>query len=513
MKKEILINSSEYETRIAILEDDKLVELYTERPQAERLVGNIYKGIIKTVLPGMQAAFIDIGMEKAAFLHASDIGDLSTHEHRYESEFVDDDPSTDIVRKSRRAGIETVLKEKQDVLIQVIKEPISTKGPRVTTEISIPGRYLVMIPDDDHVRVSKKISSWNEKRRLKKTVYPLRPEGFGLIVRTEGEGKSESDFKADIKRLQKLWAMLKRQVETVKSPVLIHKEEEMTTSILRDIFTDDVERLLVDSRTDYRRIMSYARQVMPHLKSRIEMYKGDTPIFDLYKLELEIERMLDRKVWIKKGSYLIIDQTEAMVTIDINTGRFVGKGDQESTILKTNLEAAREIARQIRLRDIGGLIVCDFIDMNRFENKRHLNDEFRRAFNTDRAKRSILPVNEFGLIQMTRERIRPSFMYRFSEPCPNCRGIGRIISRETAATQIERWFNRAKVDGKFKRYNLIVNPMMADSLVEDGVNRINKIMKMHRFKINLVRDTTIPIQEFKIYDANDNSDLSDTYKS
>jgi ribonuclease G len=513
MKKEILINSSEYETRIAILEDDKLVELYTERPQAERLVGNIYKGKIKTVLPGMQAAFIDIGMEKAAFLHASDIGDVSTHEHRFESEFVDDDPSTDIVRKSRRAGIETVLKEGQDVLIQVIKEPISTKGPRVTTEISIPGRYLVMIPDDDHVRVSKKISSWNEKRRLKKIVYPLRPEGFGLIVRTEGEGKEENDFRADIKRLKKLWGLLKRQVETAKSPVLIHKEEEMTTSILRDIFTDDVERLLVDSRSDYKRIMSYARQVMPHLKNRIEIYKGDTPLFDLYKLEPEIERMLDRKVWIRKGSYLIIDQTEAMVTIDINTGRFVGKGDQESTILKTNLEAAREIARQIRLRDIGGLIVCDFIDMNRFENKRHLNDEFKRAFSTDRAKRSILPVNEFGLIQMTRERIRPSFMYRFSEPCPNCRGIGRIISRETAATQIERWFNRAKVDGRFKKYNLIVNPLMADSLVENGVNRINKLMKMHRFKINLVRDTTIPIQEFKVYDAADNSDLTDTYKS
>jgi ribonuclease G len=513
MKKEILVNSSEYETRIAILEDDKLVELYTERPQAERLVGNIYKGKIKTVLPGMQAAFIDIGMEKAAFLHASDIGDISSHEHRFETESVDDEPSTEIVRKSRRAGIETVLKEKQDVLVQVIKEPISTKGPRVTTEISIPGRYLVMIPDDDHVRVSKKISSWNEKRRLKKVVYPLRPEGFGLIVRTEGEGKEESDFRSDIKRLQKLWTRLHKREETLDSPILIHKEEEITTSILRDIFTDDVERLLVDNRSEYRTIMAYVRQVMPHLKERIEIYKGDTPLFDLYKLEAEIERMLDRKVWIKKGSYLIIDQTEAMVTIDINTGRFVGKGDQESTILKTNLEAAREVARQIRLRDIGGLIVCDFIDMNRYENRRHLNDEYKKAFSRDRAKRSILPVNEFGLIQMTRERIRPSFMYRFSEPCPNCRGIGRIISRETAATQIERWFNRAKVDGRFKKYNLVVNPMMADSLVENGTNRINKVMKLHRFKINLVRDTTIPIQEFKVYDAVDNTELTDTYKS
>ena len=241
MKKEILVNCSEYETRIAIMEDDKLVELYLERPQSERLVGNIYKGKIKTVLPGMQAAFIDIGYEKAAFLHASDIGSLSRHETRFEPEYVDEEPPAEVVRKSRRAGIETVLKEGQDVLIQVIKEPISTKGPRVTTEVSIPGRYLVLVPDDDHVRVSKKIPSWNEKRRLKKIVYPLRPDGFGLIVRTEAEGKTEADFRSDIKRLVKLWGRLKKSWETLEAPAAIHKEEEMITSIIRDIFTDDVD--------------------------------------------------------------------------------------------------------------------------------------------------------------------------------------------------------------------------------------------------------------------------------
>jgi ribonuclease G len=461
----------------------------------------------------MQAAFIDIGYEKAAFLHASDIGDVSSHEHRFEPEFIDDEPHAEIIRKSRRAGIETVLKEGQDVLVQVIKEPISTKGPRVTTEISIPGRYLVLIPDDDHVRVSKRISSWNEKRRLKKIAYPLRPEGFGFIVRTEGEDKSEADFRSDVKRLKKLWSRLKRRAEAMPSPALIHKEEEITTSIIRDVFTDDVQRLLVDSRSEYRTIMSYVRQVMPRLKSRVELYKGATQLLDLYKVEPEIDKMLDRKVWIKKGAYLMIDQTEAMVTIDVNTGRFVGKGDQESTILKTNMDAAREIARQIRLRDIGGLIICDFIDMIRMENRRKLNEEFRNAFRNDRAKRSILPVNEFGLIQMTRERIRPSLMYTFSEACPHCRGIGRILSRETAATKIERWFNRAKVDGRFKKYNLVINPLMADMLIGNGINRINKIMKMHRFKINLIRDTTIPIQEFKVYDGDQNIELTEAYQS
>jgi len=512
MKKEILINATEYETRIAIVEDDRLVELYFERSQSERLVGNIYKGKIKTVLPGMQAAFIDIGWEKAAFLHASDIGDVSLHEKKYDSEFVDEEPPAEIVRKSRRAGIETVLKEGQDVFIQVMKEPISTKGPRVTTEISIPGRYLVLVPDDDHVRVSKKISSWNEKKRLKNIVRPLRPEGFGLIVRTEGEGQQEKDFKSDVKRLLKLWSRLKKRWETYQAPELIHKEAEITTSIIRDVFTDDVTRLLIDNRTEYRTIMSYVRHVMPHMKSRVELYKGATQLFDLYRVEPEIEKILDRKVWIRKGAYLVIDQTEAMVTIDINTGRFVGRGDQESTILKTNIEAAREIARQIRLRDIGGLIICDFIDMTHRENRRKLNDEFRHAFRVDRAKRSILPVNEFGLIQMTRERIRPSLMLAFSEPCPHCHGVGRILSRDSVAIKIERWFNRARVDGRFKRYDLVINPSLADVMISNGVNRVNKLMKLHGFRINLIRDTTIPAQEFRVFDQKEKTELTDTYK-
>jgi len=510
MKKEILINASEYETRVAILEDDRLVELYIERPQSERLVGNIYKGKIKTVLPGMQAAFIDIGQEKAAFLHASDIGDITQHQH-YDSEYVDEEPPAEIVRKRRRAGIETVLKDGQDVLTQVIKEPISTKGPRITTEVSIPGRYLVLVPDDDHVRISRKIPNWNEKRRLKKVLTPLRPEGFGLIARTEAEGMEEKDFKPDIKRLLKLWSRLKKRAETMSAPALIHKEVEITTTIIRDIFTDDVDRLMVDNRDEYRTIMAYVRQVMPHLRDRVELYKGTTQLFDLYKLEPEIEKMLERKVWIKKGSYLIIDQTEAMVTIDVNTGRYVGKGDQESTIFRTNIEAAKEIARQVRLRDIGGLIVCDFIDMYSRENRRKLYEEYKNAFRNDRAKRAVNPVTDFGLIEMTRERIRPSLLHTFSEPCPHCNGSGRILSRETVATKVERWFNRAKIDGRHRRFSLVVNPHLAEKMVESDHNRINKIMKMHKFKIDLVRDTTMQVQNFKVFAASDNAELTEQY--
>ncbi|MFH1687408.1 MAG: Rne/Rng family ribonuclease [bacterium] len=509
MKTEILVNTTDYETRMAILEDDHLVELQVDRADTERIAGDIYKGVIKTVLPGMQAAFVDIGMEKAAYLHSSDVGKVYTRHG--DSEDVDEEAPAEIIRKRRRAGIETVLKRGQEVLIQVIKEPISTKGPRVATEISIPGRFLVLVPDDDHVRVSKRISNWGEKKRLKKIIAPLRPEGFGLIVRTEGEGKEERDFNADIKRLMKLWNKLKKKAESLKAPALIHKEAEMTVSRIRDVFTNDVDKLIVDDRTDYKKIVSYARQVAPQLKNRIELYKGNRPLFDLYDLEAEIDKILDRKVWIKKGAYLIIDQTEAMVTIDVNTGRFVGKKDQERTIFETNIVAAREAARQIRLRDIGGLLVIDFIDMYNRENRRKLYEEFSRCFERDRAKRAINPITEFGLLEMTRERIRPSHMHSLSEACPYCDGIGRIISRDNLATKIERWFMRAKADRKFANFHLVINPHLAEMMVDNGTNRVSCLMKAHRFKINVLRDTTVPLQEYRIYNADTNDDITEKY--
>ncbi len=511
MKKEIVVNSTEYETRVAILEDDRLVELQVERSGSDRMVGDIYKGRIKTVLPGMQAAFVDIGMEKAAYLHSSDIGKVYHRRYGYD-EVEEEEAPADIVRKTRRAGIETVLKNNQEILVQIIKEPISTKGPRITSEISIPGRYLVIVPDDDHVRVSKKISDWNERKRLKHEVSPLRPEGFGLIIRTEAQGHSASDFRADIKRLLRLWAKLKKKADTLSPPALIHKEAEMVVSMIRDVFTDDTERVIADSREDYKKIVSYARQVAPNLKDRVELYKGDLPLFDVYDLEPEIDKMLQRKVWIKKGAYLIIDQTEAMVTIDVNTGRFVGSKDQERTILETNLLAAREIARQIRLRDIGGLIICDFIDMYNRDNRRKLYESFKKYMAADRAKGAINPVTEFGLIEMTRERVRPSHMVALSEACPCCDGLGRIMSKENVATKIERWFIRARAEGKYKNYHLVLNPHLAGLLTDNGTNRLQRLMKIHKYRINLIRDTTLPQQEFKIYNADDNTEITDRYR-
>jgi ribonuclease G len=513
LKKELLVNTSEYETRIAIMENDRLVELMVERPDTERMVGDIYKGKVKTVLPGMQAAFIDIGLPngKAAYLHSSDVGkDYGDSRFDPDDEESEEAPA-EIVRKRRRQGIETVLKRNQEVLVQVIKEPISTKGPRVSTEISIPGRFLVLVPDDDHIRVSKRITNWPEKKRLRKIVAPFRPEGFGLILRTEAEGAQERELQADIKRLLKLWAKLKKKADTSPPPTLIHKEAEMLISMIRDIFTDDVERLLVDNRRDYKTLINYARQILPHLKNRIELYKGDLPLFDLYDLEPEIERMLERKVWIKKGAYLIIDQTEAMVTIDVNTGRFVGRKDQEDTIFRTNLEAAREAARQIRLRDIGGLLIVDFIDMYNREHRRRLYEEFSSCFKNDRAKRAINPVTDFGIIEMTRERVRPSHMHMLSEPCPHCDGAGRIMSKEMVATKIERWFVRARADKKFRDFHLVMSPLLADAMSNNGSGRVERMMKIHKFKINVIRDTTLPTQEYRVYTADTNEDITEKY--
>jgi ribonuclease G len=512
VKREILISSTEYETRMAILEDSRLVELQVERPSSDRMVGDIYKGVINTVLPGMQAAFVDIGHDKAAYLHSSDVGKESRDKYDDDDEESEEAPA-EIIRKGRRQSIESVLKKGQEILVQVIKEPISTKGPRIATEISLPGRFVVLVPDDDHVRVSKRITEWSERKRLRKVVSPLRPEGFGLIIRTESLGKDESDFKADIKRQLRLWASLKRKSDKLPAPCLIHKEEEMIISLIRDIFTDDVQALTIDNKDDYKKIMSFARQVAPKLCSRIHLYKSEQPLFDTHNLEPEIEKMLDRKVWIRKGAYIVIDQTEAMVTIDVNTGRFVGSKDQETTIYQTNVDAAREIARQIRLRDIGGLIICDFIDMWNRDNRRKLYEEFKNAFRHDRAKRGINPVTEFGIVEMTRERVRESHLHKLSDPCPHCAGSGRVLSKETMATKIERWFMRARVAKHFASFHLAVNPSLAEMMAEDSDNRIARLMKAHKFRVNLVRDTTVPLQEFRVFDALTNDDITDTYKA
>ncbi|MGE5176669.1 MAG: Rne/Rng family ribonuclease, partial [Hyphomicrobiales bacterium] len=383
MRREIIINASPSETRIALLEDKHLVEVMVERPEAVRRVGDIYKGRVNAVLPGMQAAFVDLGLEKSAFLHASD---LTPDDSDLDDLFDDEEPEPSDRRGGNGRGrrdeqaprIEEALKKGQEILVQITKEPIGTKGPRVTTQVSLPGRFLVLMPGHDHIGVSRKIEERGERARLKTLLRELKPKDAGVIVRTVGAEQGKKEFESDIRFLEQLWAKIAKQAQRAKAPALLHQEMEFTTGLIRDIFTEDVDQLVIDSAEDFKKIQKYLATYAPNLRARAKLYRGQAPIFDHFEIEPEIEKAMDRKVWLKKGGYITIDQTEALVAIDVNTGRFTGKKSQEETILKTNLEAAAEIARQLRLRDLGGIIVLDFIDMEDEGNKKQVADTLRQ---------------------------------------------------------------------------------------------------------------------------------------
>lgn len=504
MRTEIIINVGSNESRIAILEEGKLAELFVERPEEERMVGMIYKGMVTSVLPGMQAAFVDIDIPKRGFLPLSD---LLASDRAY-SPFLGESEVEELEKKGQRRSIKEMLKPGDVILVQITKEPIGGKGPKLTTQLAIPGRFTVLLPGEDHLGVSRKITNWKEKRRLKELVAPLRPEGMGVIVRTEGEGKGEKEFKSDINRLLKTWKKITKKAGKGKAPILLHRDVGITSSVVRDLFSSEVERMVVDSKREYRRILSYLRSVSSQLRTKVEYYKGEEPIFDFYGIEKEIEKMLDRKVWLKRGSYIVIDHTEALVTIDVNSGRYVGRENLEETALRTNLEAAREITRQMRLRDIGGIIVIDFIDMEGRKNRDKVYQELRGAFKRDRANVSILPISDFGLVELTRQRIKPSFLYTFSEACPLCNGTGRVLSQVTMMAKIERWLKRAKGVLKEKRLKLQVHPVVADYLLESRGQRLKKLSKESKRRLEVEADPSQKIDSYKFLLAKDGLDVT-----
>ncbi|MGD8395790.1 MAG: Rne/Rng family ribonuclease, partial [Candidatus Eiseniibacteriota bacterium] len=399
MSKEIVINADPHETRIAILEDGDLVELLFERPDRRRIVGDIYKGKINAVLPGMQAAFVELGLERTGFLHASDLA--TARPKLAEGADVDDEESESgggnggrrrgrfRGRRPRRSGdhapprIEEHLKVGQEILVQVTKEPIGTKGPRITQQISLPGRYLVYMPFLEHLGISRRIADRDERVRLRDILQKIRPRQGGIIVRTVGEGRDARHFKADTAFLGKMWKDIQSRSKRLKAPALLHQEMALTTGMIRDLFTEEVDRLIIDSKREHKAILSYLRSYAPELRGRVELFEDEVPIFDKFGIEAEIEKTFERKIWLKRGGYIIIDHTEAMVCIDVNTGRYIGKTSQEETILRTNLSAAREVARQVRLRDIGGIIVTDFIDMEELANRRAVLDELRNHLKRD----------------------------------------------------------------------------------------------------------------------------------
>jgi ribonuclease G len=445
----LVINADGPETRVALVEDGYLGELYIERKRERGIAGNIYKGRVERVLPGMQAAFVNIGLEKSAYLHVSDVrgtpDDLkrlfSAESNRASDD--EDDEAADAARAgSGGARIEDLLKEGQEIVVQVTKEPISTKGARTTRYISLPGRHLVFMPTVDHIGISRRIASDKERRRLRDIVESMRPAGSGFIVRTVAEGVSERELKSDMEFLIKLWNEVVRRAEGGRCPSLIYNDLDLLLRTVRDLFTADVEKLIIDSRPEYDRVKKFIAAFMPDFAGHIELYDGNDPIFDGFGIEIEIDRALERKVWLKSGGYLIVDEMEALTAVDVNTGRFVGKSSLEDTITKTNLEAAREVADQLRVRSIGGMIVVDFIDMDRPHNR----DKVTRAFNDhlrrDRSKAAVTRISELGLIEMTRKRTRESLLHTLTEPCTACEGKGYTKSRRTVTYELLRELRR-----------------------------------------------------------------------
>jgi ribonuclease G len=509
MKKCIIINVSLGETRVAILENGKLVELYFELPENKRMIGDIYLGKVAKVVRGMQAAFIDIGHKQDCFLHFSDLNPelLNVHSSSYSN-------VNRSHRKQRKGSFNDVpLRQGQPLLVQITKEPISHKGARVTTNISLAGRFLVFLPNDPTVGVSRKIANRHEKQRLKRIGRTICPSSSGMVIRTVSEGKDEETLRADLDSLIKTWATIQKKVQKSNPPELLFKDMDMLSSVIRDLFTPDIEKLFVDSKKMYKQIEKYLRDVSPQLIPRLEFYTDKTPIFDKFNVENQISKSLARKVWLKSGGYIFIEHTEALTAIDVNSGRFLGRRDHDTNSLKINLEASKEIARQLRLRDIGGIIIIDFIDMTDAKSKQKLQEEFQRELKTDRTQANIAPLSEFGIIEMTRERVRPSLLYAISEPCSACMGTGRIISKTTIVARIERWLKRLRSEGKDHSVQLVVHPELAQFLKAGYKSLHRRLMWKYWMRIKLVTDDSISIEDFRFLNKSGDEDLTAKFMS
>lgn len=508
--REIIVSAEAHQTRVAILESSQLVEFMIERPEQRRIVGDIYMGRVTAILPGIQAAFLDIGLEKGAFLHASDLAP------NLEDLDFEDEEETSAPKRGRepakRLAIEEQLKKGDELLVQVMKEPIGTKGPRVTAQITLPGRFVVLMPGVDHVGVSRKIEDRTERSRLRQIIHRHRQENVGLIVRTVGAGADEESFKSDIRFLMTTWAKIRDESSRAKAPAVVHRDMSLTTGLIRDVFTEEFDRLIVDDASEHEKILEYLRSVSSDLGDRVELYQDEVPIFDAFNVEPEIEKTLHRKVWLKKGGYICIDQAEALIAIDINTGRYKGKSDQEETIFRCNLEAAREIPRQLRLRDMGGLIVIDFIDMASEENKNAVLEELRRYLKKDRARTKTYPVSELGLVEMTRQRVRPAMPSYYTVPCPECDGTGRILSEDSMMAKTERVIRRVGRDTLLPRIEVRVHADRADYLLDEGFDRIAALEGRFDIAVDIREDKDLRQDEIRILDDR-GRDISDRFLS
>jgi len=496
MANELIINVTPQETRVALLEDRVLAELYIERTKDRGIMGNIYKGKVVKVLPGMQAAFVDIGLEKAAFLYVSDVyGRVEDYE---EMGFQGEEVPTYFNPPS---PIEDLLSEGQEVLVQVSKEPLGTKGTRITSHITLPGRYLVFMPTVDHVGISRRIKDEKERKRLREIVQAIKPPSTGFIVRTASEGAEPDEIRNDMDFLVRVWGNVQKKKENTTAPTLIHSDLSMVLRVIRDILSPQVNRIVIDSKEEYENILSFINTYMPKQKYELILYENQEPILDAYSIEMEIDKILGRKVWLKSGGYIVIDMSEALVAIDVNTGRYVGKRNLADTILKTNLEAAKEIAYQLRLRNIGGIIIIDFIDMDREGDREKVYQALEEAIRKDRQKTNIFKISELGLVEMTRKRTRENISRILSEPCPYCEGAGLIKSKTTVCFDLFREIERTSSELGGHTVMVEVNPEIADLLYEEERSGVEDLERKLRKKIVIKGKTGFHQEQFNIIEV------------
>lgn len=484
------------ERRVAILEDGKLEEFFIERADGFKMFGNIYKGKVKSIVPGIGAAFVDLGTKKDGFLYVADAIESS---FGLESAF-EEVEFEGKKERSETPRIENVLKIGQEVFVQVVKEPIRDKGPRLTTHVALPARYLVLAPGESKVGVSRRIDDPREREKIREIFSQIElPKDSGFIVRTAGEGKSKREFVRDVKYLSKTWSRIKSEIHRKKAPSLIHKELDLVERIIRDYFTEDMERIVLDHEALYHQVKRFLKSYLPDAQVRVEWYKGGTvPLFEKYNIEKEIERTFQKKVFLRSGGHLVIEQTEGLVAIDVNTGKFTGHRDLEETVYRTNLEAAQEVARQCRLRDMGGIIVIDFIDMVKADHRRHLYRLFKDAVKGDRAKTNVLQMSELGLIEMTRQRIRPYLESAVYDRCSYCEGKGIIKSVTTMAIQAIKEVKKALDHSKEKILNVYVHPKVSERLLHEEQRSLRELEVTSKSRVIVLADPSLHQEDVNI---------------
>jgi ribonuclease G len=494
MAAELIINVTFNETRIAFLENGVLVEFFMERKHDTGMVGNIYKGKVVRIVPGMDAAFVDIGLEKSAFLY---VGDIVVDRMMYD-EFESLGGYVEFSDRIENERIEGVLEDGQELIVQVAREPIGQKGARVTSKLTLPGRLLVLMPGTEHIGVSRRIEQDEERKKLAATLKEISPRGFGLIARTASEGKAKEEFEGDISFLTRIWTSIQEKARNVRAPTILYQDLGLVYRVIRDLHSHTLKRIVVDDPNTFKRVKEYLKEYLPEEGCEVTLFDEKDPVFEAFGIEIDIAKLSQRKIWLKSGGYIVFDYTEALTVIDVNTGRYLGKKDLEDTILRTNLEAVKEIVYQIRLRNVGGIVIVDFIDMEKKDSRELVFQTLVEALKKDRIKTFAYPISELGLVQITRKRTRSNIVNQLTEVCPQCEGSGYITSRYTVCYEVLRELTSACRKNEGKKFNVYLSPEVASLLYEEEKSSIEYIENTYRTKINIIAEADFSGDAFQV---------------